>query len=71
LKLVKVIDKNLSVQLYKTKISNNYAVVVGGSIEKDEAISLARQAREEDWASDAFAQKDRQWSKVGDAPFDE
>jgi hypothetical protein len=67
--LIRAIDESLSVTVYKTKISNNYAVVVGGSLKKAEALSLARRARESHWADDSFAQRDREWTKEGDAPF--
>jgi hypothetical protein len=70
-KLINSTDNALAVQLYKTKISKHYAVVVGGPLTNDEAVSLARKARESGWAKDAFAQKDREWSKIGDAPFKE
>jgi len=52
-----------SVQLYKTRISNNYAVVLGGQMAKSEALALADVARKK-FASDAFAQQDRGWTFV-------
>jgi hypothetical protein len=56
------------VQIYRTKISNNYAVVLGGKLGKSTALLLAASAREKKLAPDAFAQQDRQnWDLVSDA----
>lgn len=60
---------NVEIQLFKTKISNNYAVVVGGPLERNDAIELASQARSKGLARDAFVQQDRDWTFVGKAPF--
>jgi len=49
--------------VYKTQISRDYAVTVGGKLAKSEAIRLAARAREKGWAFDAFAQIDRNWSE--------
>lgn len=57
------------VQLFKTKISNNLAVVVGGALERAAALDLASQARNAGIARDAFAQQDKEWTFVGKAPF--
>ena len=67
--LVHESERSLSVELWKTKISNNYAVVVGGVQSESEAAKLAEGARANGWASDAFAQIDKEWHQIGVAPF--
>ena len=57
-----------SIQLYKTRISNNYAVVLGGPINKSEALALADVARKK-FAPDSFAQQNRGWTFVKAEPF--
>jgi hypothetical protein len=57
------------VQIYRTKISNNYAVVIGGQMPRPDAFALSSGARQKGLASDAFPQQDRMWSFVGEAPF--
>jgi hypothetical protein len=57
------------VQLFKTKISNSLAVVLGGPLDRTKAFQLASQARSKRIAADAFAQQDRGWTFVGRAPF--
>lgn len=53
---------NLKVEIYKTKISRNFAVTVGGRLSREEALRLAKISRESPWgAHDAFAQKDIDW----------
>ena len=56
------------IKVYKTKISNNYAVVIGGQMARSDAYSLAADARDKSLATDAFAQQDRSWSFILDAP---
>lgn len=58
------------VELYKTKISNNYAVVIGGRMDRAGAVALAARARAGGLATDAFAQRDRTWARIGTAPFE-
>lgn len=53
------------IQLYKTQISNNYAVVIGGQMTKSDALALAAAARQKALAFDAFAQQDRSWTLMG------
>jgi hypothetical protein len=52
------------VEVYKTKISRYFAVTIGGRKTKLEAQALVRTARVNGWARDAFAQLDREWSRV-------
>jgi len=56
-KLTKAREKGLDqrVQLYKTKISNNYAVVIGGSLDKVSARALSAKARTVRLAEDSFS----------------
>jgi hypothetical protein len=60
---------DLEIQLFKTKISNNLAIVVGGPVERTAALELASQARNTGVARDAFTQQDKGWTFVGKAPF--
>lgn len=69
LKLVKAGGSEEPVELWKTKISKNYAVVVGGRLEKEKAFQLAKTARAKHWADDAFWQIDKEWSPIGTSPF--
>lgn len=52
------------IDIYKTRISRNYALTVGGRLTRTIALKLARMAREKTWADDAFAQVDRDWTFV-------
>ncbi|MFN0140419.1 MAG: hypothetical protein ACKVQW_10095 [Pyrinomonadaceae bacterium] len=63
------IGLNIEVQLFKTKISNNFAVVAGGPVDQKAAFDLASTLRRNGIAGDAFAQQDREWTLVGKAPF--
>lgn len=49
------------IDIYKTRISKNYALTVGGRLSKPKALELAKLAREKGWAHDAFAQVDKSW----------
>ena len=49
--------------IYKTKISQLYAVTVGGETTKADALSRASLARENGWVSDAFAQRNKGWER--------
>lgn len=62
-------DGKATIGLYKTKISNSYAIVLGSGVSQTQAGELARQARDWKLAPDAFAQQDRGWTLVGTAPF--
>jgi hypothetical protein len=67
-KMVRGAGISQPVQIYRTKISNNYAVVLGGKLSKSTAFLLAARARDKKLAPDAFAQQDRQnWDWVSDA----
>jgi hypothetical protein len=50
-------------QVWRTKISNNYAVVVGGAANQASALVNAERSRSSGWG-DAFTQADREWSRV-------
>ena len=52
------------VVVYKTQISRHYAITLGGRMPEVEAVRLAQRARAQDWAGDAFAQVDRNWTEV-------
>jgi len=56
-----LINKTLSLQIFQTIISRNYAVTLGGLQSSSEAKSLAIEARRLGWAKDAFAQPNRNW----------
>jgi len=58
-----------SVALYKTKVSQKYAVVLGTGLDRSAALTLAAEARHRQLAADAFAQQDRSWDPAGTAPF--
>lgn len=57
------------VEIYKTRISNHYAIVAspeGASGTTDaQAREIARVARRNGWASDAFMQENRNWIRCG------
>lgn len=54
-----------TVQIFKTKISNSFAITVGGAIGKGEAAHLAANLRQSSsMFNDAFAQPDRAWTPV-------
>ena len=69
LRMISESGESFSVEVWKTKISKNFAIVVGGSVDNKRAIVLARKARKEHWADDAFAQVDKEWKIIGAAPF--
>jgi hypothetical protein len=64
LELSKSVGIEAPIEIYKTKLSNNYAVVIGGPVTQTQAASLASKSRTEGLADDAFAQKDRSWAFV-------
>lgn len=49
-------------QIWQTKISRNYAVVLGGQMTRDRAAQLVTTAKRSGLAEDAFSQRDRGWS---------
>ena len=50
-------------EIYKTKISQLYAVTIGGETTKADALKRASLAREKGWVSDAFAQRNKGWER--------
>jgi hypothetical protein len=59
----------IPIKLYRTKISNNFAIVAGTAAPQDRASDLVRKAKQWGVAGDAFAQQDKAWKEVGAAPF--
>lgn len=57
-------QKQYPVEVYRTQVSNHYAVTIGGRLPRGEAMRLAQLARERKWSEDAFAQVDRGWQKI-------
>lgn len=55
-------------ELWQTRISNNYAVVVGSRSDRRSAGINAERARKAGLAADAFAQPDRGWEKLSQSP---
>jgi hypothetical protein len=70
LKQAQSVAPGTSVKIYKTKLSNNFAIVLEGPVERKKALDLALLARSSTLAKDAFAQQDREWVTVGTAPFE-
>jgi uncharacterized protein (DUF3084 family) len=60
----KVIASGQCAQIWRTVISNSYAVVLGGRLSRGEAQRRARDARKQGLAGDAFAQPDRDWKQI-------
>lgn len=58
----------LCVELWQTKISHNYAVVIGSRTDRATAVASAGAARKGGVATDAFAQPDREWTKLPQSP---
>jgi len=69
LRVAQQIGLQQGIKIYKTRVSNNFAVVIGGQMARSDALALAATARQKSLANDAFAQQDRSWTLVGDAPF--
>jgi hypothetical protein len=69
LMLSKSQGKALSVQVYKTKISDNFAVVYGGPSERSMAVENSSLAKKNGISKDSFAQQNRDWVYEGEAPF--
>lgn len=55
--------KSFDFEIYKTKISQLYAVTLGGETTKADALKRASLARENGWVSDAFAQRNKGWER--------
>jgi len=53
---------NRSVSVYRTRISNSFAVTLGGGMSKADATQLAASIRRVPPFDDAFAQPDRDWT---------
>ncbi|PCJ99161.1 MAG: hypothetical protein COA45_06905 [Zetaproteobacteria bacterium] len=53
--------KGYSFEVQKTKTSDLYAVTLGGKTSKAEALKRATFAHENNWVSDAYAQKNKDW----------
>ncbi|HYD37688.1 MAG TPA: hypothetical protein VEA60_08740, partial [Allosphingosinicella sp.] len=51
-------------QIWRTKISDNYAVVLGGQMTRDRAAKLVATAKRSGFAKDAFPQRDRGWTQM-------
>ena len=64
LKKAKVAGLDQAISIYKTKLSNNYAVVIGGELSEADARSLAAAARSAGLADDSFHQIDKEWAFI-------
>lgn len=53
-----------TITTYKTKISRNYAIVIGGPKRGEDAEVLARAARDAGLADGAFPQQNKEWALV-------
>ncbi len=54
-----------TVALYRTKISQSFALTIGGRLSQADATALAGRVRASGVVRDAFAQPDRDWSPAG------
>ncbi|NMN06794.1 MULTISPECIES: hypothetical protein [unclassified Novosphingobium] len=57
-----------AIRIYRTKISNSFAITVGDAMGKDDATKLASSLRKIPTFNDAFAQPDRDWTRVSPPP---
>ena len=55
-------------EIWRTKISRNYAVVLGGRTGRAAALANAQRARSTGVAPDAFTQADREWTQETRCP---
>lgn len=56
-------------EIWRTRVSNSYAVVLGGRMRNfAEALQAAQRARRLEVAPDAFIQANRQWSRISACP---
>jgi hypothetical protein len=60
-----VTQRGACAEIWQTKISRNYAVVLNGPTDAKTASAAATQARSSGLARDAFPQRDREWARVG------
>lgn len=51
------------IDIHLTKISGLFALTIGGELSRSEAISRSRIARTTEWVGDAFAERNRGWTK--------
>lgn len=63
----RVRDAGQCAEVWRTRISRNYAVVIGGRTDRTTAMATAARARTTRLAEDAFAQPDRDWVPVDGA----
>jgi hypothetical protein len=55
----------MNVVLFRTKISQSFALTIGGQMSQAEAVALAGRVRATGVVGDAFAQPNRDWSLAG------
>lgn len=58
----------LCAEIWRTRISRNYAVVIGTMSDRQTALVNMGRARDADLASDAFVQPDRDWTRLPQSP---
>lgn len=61
-RVVKLTAAGQCAQIWQTKISRNYAVVLGGQMTRDRATQLVSTAKRSGLAGDAFPQRDSGWT---------
>jgi len=64
LKEISALQNEFPVEIYKTRISNHFAVTIGGARSKADARILAYLARDRGWSEEAYPQIDRGWEKI-------
>jgi hypothetical protein len=57
---------NRCTEIWATKTSRSYALVLGGAVSRDIALARAQEARQNGLAPDAFTQVNRQWTQNSD-----
>lgn len=62
-------QSGLCAEIWKTQISNHYAVVIGTLNTRDAANASVQRAKQTGLASDAFSQANRGWSRLPDSPI--
>lgn len=62
------VNRQFQIRIYQTRISNDYAVTLGGMWSRSDAISFARAIRDAGLVSDAFAQVNRGWVLTDSLP---
>lgn len=60
-----VASAGVPLSVYRTSISNHFAIVLGGpdGLTRDQARDLQGQARSQGWAADAFVQEEQNWTR--------